>query len=613
MALQKTIIIALIITAVIILTSQTTPQLFSSVGNLGEIEPLPGNNTYQFTYNFQPFGDIECEPEQGCALIPPNGYLTPDLNSPPWYFRVKNQLEGVTIGLRTGAAPSQTQYSPIALGGKGRASQTFSLAPSFDLFATQLSGEAQQNLYIMIKQELTDTGLSESEADAIATQRVRGFGSSPFERSKRTFGGVIQRFVQAMRSILPTPQLSEEEGLKEVERIRESSKEIGAQVIKEKEIATLDTERLREIAKRQIASAKEEGIEKAPDAPESIREFIDRLEDKYALKRVETFLVESKNAIEIKYDIPLSELELSRAQESLREYYDRDNIRVQYRDELLQRAISEEERIRNLISPSGIPSEDRPQARIRSLFNFNSFFPRLDGEIEAKEELMDVVIKTPDGEFTLKPGKVTQINPFIRVQYRPIINSRFPNAKGNLVWIRDFQLLLRFQFGMQNGMRVRYAGPTSVQFKEGTREVPFILQNDITDLTGGVHALIQPEGFFQQRTEKVQYEQGLVRKGENIRQASIDTGLMGITKITANPSINFFIGNKPFVGLRGGDGAIVKIDLQPLVVGVAEDNVQAEKSELLVQTIIEEQKETTKNLIIPSLLAIGIVTLIILA
>ena len=74
-----------------------------------------------------------------------------------------------------------------------------------------------------------------------------------------------------------------------------------------------------------------------------------------------------------------------------------------------------------------------------------------------------------------------------------------------------------------------------------------------------------------------------------------------------------FIGNKPFVGLRGGDGAIVKIDLQPLVVGVAEDNVQAEKSELLVQTIIEEQKETTKNLIIPSLLAIGIVTLIILA
>src|SRR3990167_7717607 len=88
MALQKTIIIALIITAVIILTSQTTPQLFSSVGNLGEIEPLPGNNTYQFTYNFQPFGDIECEPEQGCALIPPNGYLTPDLNSPPWYFTV---------------------------------------------------------------------------------------------------------------------------------------------------------------------------------------------------------------------------------------------------------------------------------------------------------------------------------------------------------------------------------------------------------------------------------------------------------------------------------------------------------------------------------------------
>jgi len=222
------------------------------------------------------------------------------------------------------------------------------------------------------------------------------------------------------------------------------------------------------------------------------------------------------------------------------------------------------------------------------------------------------------GEIEPLPGNNTyqftyNFQPFGDIEYRPIINSRFPNAKGNLVWIRDFQLLLRFQFDMQNGMRVRYAGPTSVQFKEGTREVPFILQNDITDLTGGVHALIQPEGFFQQRTEKVQYEQGLVRKGENIRQASIDTGLMGITKITANPSINFFIGNKPFVGLRGGDGAIVKIDLQPLVVGVAEDNVQAEKSELLVQTIIEEQKETTKNLIIPSLLAIGIVTLIILA
>src|SRR3990167_3354989 len=219
MALQKTIIIALIITAVIILTSQTAPQLFSSVGNIGEIEPLPGNNTYQFTYIFGPeFGaDIECDTKEGCwfSLEDSPKTIIDALRSPPWNFKVVPSKDGKT-------------------------------------------------------------------------------------------------------------------------------------------------------------------------------------ENKDAFER-ETIAGESRGDIFV---------------------------------------------------------------QVRSAGNLNAFFPKLDGTIEAKEELMDVLITTPNGKFLLKPGTVTQINPFIRVQYRPIINARFPNNQGTLAWIRDFQLLLRFQFDMQNGMRVRYAGPT---------------------------------------------------------------------------------------------------------------------------------------------------------